>query len=464
MKIGIKDFRCFHEPSAVVIRPINLLIGENSAGKTSFLAATRFLLELFRRGAQPSFNREPFHLGSFDQIAHYRGGRFGRAKLFSFEIEDDVPRSLRSIRDPDLFHGMDPPPKIPAQYKLNVSFRDYKSQPTIDAIDFRAGDYWFNCQFGEKLSLRIGTPSTKEFYFEDMGRRERVDAAQYGLSYVEFLLRDLRYVIRRDEEIAKDELTDKDVLKSPSKQFFEEVRYLSEIYRRVQNSLPEEVYASAPVRSKPERTYNLADFVHSPDGGHMPFVLAQLHSFDPRKSKEIEDAMAAFGKASGLFDRVQVRQIGNSNNGPFQLIVNLPGRKSNIIDVGYGVSQALPIIADLLRMNSTMFLFQQPEVHLHPKAQAELGTFFAKVTKQRRHTLFVETHSDYLLDRIRMEVRKGENIRPQDVSVLYFARSDHDVEIHSLEFDKNGNIIGAPEGYRNFFLREEMRSLGLENF
>ena len=61
-----------------------------------------------------------------------------------------------------------------------------------------------------------------------------------------------------------------------------------------------------------------------------------------------------------------------------------------------------------------------------------------------------------------MDVRDGKTkLKPEDVSILYFERNDLDVCIHSLRFDEHGNVQGAPDGYRNFFLEETRRSLGL---
>ena len=92
----------------------------------------------------------------------------------------------------------------------------------------------------------------------------------------------------------------------------------------------------------------------------------------------------------------------------------------NLVDVGYGVSQALPILVDTLQRPAAdeVFLLQQPEVHLHPRAQAELGSFFVSQAGKKRRFV-IETHSDYLVDRVRMEIRRG-NIRAQDVSLLSF--------------------------------------------
>jgi len=134
----------------------------------------------------------------------------------------------------------------------------------------------------------------------------------------------------------------------------------------------------------------------------------------------------------------------------------------NLIDVGYGVSQAIPVLTELLREDcSPILLLQQPEVHLHPSAQAALGSLFCNLAGPKRQ-LVVETHSDHLLDRVRMEIRDGAGtLGPDDVSVLFFERGELDVQIHSLRIDKDGNVLGAPDTYRSFFLEETTRSLGL---
>lgn len=140
----------------------------------------------------------------------------------------------------------------------------------------------------------------------------------------------------------------------------------------------------------------------------------------------------------------------------------LKGPHRNLIDVGYGVSQVLPVITELLRQDApSMFLMQQPEVHLHPSAQAALGSLFCEVAGRNRQ-MVVETHSDHLLDRIRMDIRDGTtHLKPDDVSILFFEREGLDVQIHSLRIDEEGNILNAPESYGRFFMEETARSLRL---
>ena len=104
---------------------------------------------------------------------------------------------------------------------------------------------------------------------------------------------------------------------------------------------------------------------------------------------------------------------------------------------------------------------QQPEVHLHPRAQAGLGSILCDVAASGQQ-LLVETHSDYLIDRVRADVRdKRTELKPEDVSILYFEREAGLGRIHSIELDENGNVTNTPEGYRQFFMDETNKFLGL---
>ena len=132
------------------------------------------------------------------------------------------------------------------------------------------------------------------------------------------------------------------------------------------------------------------------------------------------------------------------------------------MDMGFGISQVLPVLAALFRANGPpTFLLQQPELHLHPSAQAALGSLFCRTAEAGRQ-LIIETHSEYIIDRVRMDIRDRQtDLKPSDVSILFFERSNLDVRIHSLRFDEQGNVLGAPDGYGQFFMDEARRSVGL---
>ena len=186
--------------------------------------------------------------------------------------------------------------------------------------------------------------------------------------------------------------------------------------------------------------------------------------------------LVEFGKRSGLFQNIDITNLGGSRGNPFQLKVKARGPNSNIVDVGYGVSQILPILARVLeypifRRGASgilhigpmpISLLQQPEVHLHPRAQAELASLLATLASEDNRAFIVETHSDYMIDRARVEIRKG-TIHPADVSLIYLEPKGNVVKVHNISFDKMGNMEGVPPHYREFFMTEYRQLMGFKD-
>ena len=230
-------------------------------------------------------------------------------------------------------------------------------------------------------------------------------------------------------------------------------------------------FAGSPTRTRPRRTYDPTALTYDTEGDYVPSYLANLSRRNADDWQPLKNQLEEFGYQSELFDEIRVRSFGRTDGDPFQIQVRKhTGPKSrrrkgswrNLIDVGYGVSQALPLLTELLRPDApVMLLLQQPEVHLHPQAQAALATLFCQVSAGGRQ-LVVETHSDYVIDRVRMDVRDGTTgLKPEDVSILYFEPGDPAVKIHSIRIDGAGNVLDAPMSYGDFFMEEVNRSIGL---
>src|SRR6266436_9344091 len=102
----------------------------------------------------------------------------------------------------------------------------------------------------------------------------------------------------------------------------------------------------------------------------------------------------------------------------------LDDKALNLSTVGYGVSQSLPVLTEVfLRPHGSWFAIQQPEVHLHPKAQAALGDVFFEMATVEHKRFLVETHSDFAIDRFRMNYRKADSKKPNS-QILFFERRD----------------------------------------
>jgi predicted ATPase len=191
--------------------------------------------------------------------------------------------------------------------------------------------------------------------------------------------------------------------------------------------------------------------------------LARLAS---RSSKadwdEVKQSIEKFGLESRMFREIFVKSFGSGQSDPFQIQFANDGPKVNIVDLGYGTSQVLPVLFEIARKpRGTNFLIQQPEVHLHPKAQAALATYFVSALTSRKSNFVLETHSDFIVDRIRLAVRSGL-IGAGDVSILYFSRGRLENSIAEVTIDETGEIQGAPDGYRDFFHNEQLSLLGVE--
>ena len=189
--------------------------------------------------------------------------------------------------------------------------------------------------------------------------------------------------------------------------------------------------------------------------------------------EKLSQQLDAFGKSSGLFSRISVKNLGDTRSSPFQLRVKVRGPTVSFSDVGYGVSQLFPILVNILaesliRTRSdaiampTYHLMQQPEVHLHPRAQAEFSSLLVRLASQGGQSFIVETHSDYMVDRARIEIMKG-NISKDDVSLIYLEPKRNVVKAHNISFDEMGNMVGVPPKFRDFFLIESSRLMGFED-
>jgi len=410
MRLLLENVRGFVGTHRLDIKPLTILVGENSSGKTTLLGALAAALQTDFPSSD-TFNRSPFELGSFDTIATYRGGKFGRS--LSFKVGWESSSEGRSLVATFENHQ-----GIPRVHALEISTRvaSLRGNP-------QAGTWELIVEKANKkqtYKFKVDPPKANGFSLFDLPRR--------------FLMRS-REVARRPKE---------------SNDLFEHLFELT-------TTTPIACIALAPLRTRPHRTYDNLIEEFKPEGDHVPLVLARILAGDGAAENFLTTALDEFGKSSGLFDKLKVKRMGRQPSDPFQLRVKSTGPDANLVDVGYGVSQALPIIVDsILAPKNRVVLIQQPEVHLHPRAQAALGTFFCKLATDASKHFVIETHSDYLLDRVRIAVADGD-IKAESVNIAFLDRKGLDVKIHQLQLDESGNIENAPPSYRKFFMEEEMR-------
>ena len=120
-----------------------------------------------------------------------------------------------------------------------------------------------------------------------------------------------------------------------------------------------------------------------------------------------------------------------------------PFRATN---VGFGLSYALPLIVALLAaQNDDLVIIENPEAHLHPGGQTRLAELAARATSAGTQVI-LETHSDHILDGLRLAVRRAI-IRPEEVALHYFQRKGLDTEITTPVIRPDGRLDIWPEGF-----------------
>lgn len=432
----MEEVRCFAERQEFEIRPLTFLVGENSTGKTTALGCFQVLANYLSEG-DIDFNSSPYSMGIFRDIVRNSKKTEKGFKLGCTFGGKDTEDSEWTIELIEKKGGVEPTVR-------SVTLRHTDDEIVLSADDTRKGGRPFTYCDKEQNRYRIG-----------------VNSAILDSNSPSFLLNRLRHRGDRgsEEEIAL-------------------ANYLQEKHGGLRYPWDwggSPVFSTAPIRSQPQRTYDPMREFDDPEGSDIPIRLMRIKATNKEKWEALKERLVKFGKSSGLFHNIDVRNFGGSMGNPFQLKVKVRGPNSNIIDVGYGVSQILPILVNIFDQPVSrqliyrsgripFFLLQQPEVHLHPRAQAELSSLLATAAGRQRggQSFIIETHSDYMIDRARIEIRKG-TIRPEDVSLIYLEPKGRVVKVHNISFDKMANMEGVPPHYGKFFIKETNRLMGFED-
>jgi predicted ATPase len=118
-------------------------------------------------------------------------------------------------------------------------------------------------------------------------------------------------------------------------------------------------------------------------------------------------------------------------------------------DVGIGISQILPVVVAAVDNHDRLVIMEQPELHLHPKLQAELGDLFIETGVGGPHTYLLETHSEHLILRILRRIRETGEGKPHngmavtgaDVAVYYVNVEGNRSYLRKIDIDKKGEFV-----------------------
>jgi hypothetical protein len=165
-----------------------------------------------------------------------------------------------------------------------------------------------------------------------------------------------------------------------------------------------------PLRDMPERAYRTDQLASA---GRPSSRMLSLLMGGRQTARVVAEAVRDLGIAQSV-------EVANPAPGYAGIHVVDPatGRRDNLADVGFGVSQVLPIIAEIVTApRNSLVLIEQPELHLHPETQGELASVMIRLAQRTSTSLLIESHSENILLRIRRAVATGD-IDPRDVSIF----------------------------------------------
>ena len=392
-ELKAQNFKSWQDTGALQFAPLTGLFGANSSGKTSIL---QVLLMLKQTVEQPSDWNEPLYfgdeealvnLGSFDDIIHRPANDSSLKISVSWKSSTvaDINKYIRS-------------------YNLNLEALSpsQRYQDRSEEISF---------------STNIVRSAMNNFYYETDLYRLNVEQPElfrcYGLCGGQ--TQTVEISSRFEEEFEN---------------LFSRILYLG------------------PLREHPRPRYTWAGDHPKGIGQEGEKAISALLSGRIRHLS-IDEQILNWLQRLELIDTYDLHPLSDTGR-DYEFLVKKykDGPEVRLTDVGFGVSQILPVlILCYYAPEGSILILEQPEAHLHPKVQSELADVLIDVVKNRNVQIILESHSAHLLHRLQRRI--AEEDISADQTAFYFCQiNDGTSEIERLKVDEYGNIRNWPQ---NFF-------------
>ncbi len=420
--------------SLIPIKNINFLVGENSTGKSTILNLLYLLSNPFFWFGSFEFKLPNVDFGCFNDLVNLNSNN---KSYFQIGLINESPKNKTSS-----FHIL--------------KFIEKKGMPYISEYSYSAGDKIITISYQRTLKYRhFPAPVLdNDFkiikFFKKIIKSQFEEYTDYSIykGYYKKYSLSLFMIANEIQDILNKDNGKKKSFRLPM--------------ASTEDLLISNLLWIAPIRTKPKKTYDEYQIEFSSEGKHIPYLIKK--KLDQRIGKQkFLRFIKKYGKQSSLFDSIDIKKFGKTITSPFELDIIYNNNSLNINNVGYGVSQALRIIIEFFdARNFSTFAIQQPEIHLHPKAQASIGELIFDLSFKDKKEFYIETHSDYLIDRFRIKLKKSKNKNLPHSQILFFERNMNGNQIIPISINTNGQLSpNIPKNYRNFFLKEQLSFLEL---
>jgi len=426
----LKGFKSWNHIPDMRLAPITGLFGTNSSGKSSLI---QFFLMLKQTVDSPDRSqvlnlgdeRSLVSLGTFRDVIH----QHAEAGKLTCQLSWKLPKELK-IMDPEqkketLFKGAE------LEFQAEIT-ENGTGRIIVTNLEYHFSDYDFSLKRKSEREPKYklsATPDTFRFSRRTRGRAWElpVPVKCYGFpDQVKAYYRNAGFLA--DFELAFEQL-------------FSHVYYLG------------------PLRDYPKRQYiwagaQPADMGHRGEKAIDALLASREHKEGISRGKgrprmTVEEYVTYWLKELKMIDVFSVEAITKESN-LYQVWVQKSPKSSKVLitDVGFGLSQLLPVIVLCYYVpEGSTILLEQPELHLHPSVQSGLADIFIDAAKNRRIQIIIESHSEHLLRRFQRRIAE-EKVSKDDMALYFCDISKGVSKLRKLELDLFGSITNWPE---NFF-------------
>jgi predicted ATPase len=430
-ELQIENFKSWRN-AGLRFAPLTCLFGSNSSGKTSILQ----LLLMLKQTVESPDRKQVLNLGddrSLVSLGTFRDVVFGHgpATALTWHLEWQLGQDLQ-INDPEsqeriLFSGQE------MSFSARVSEQGQEGLLAVNHFLYSLGESNFfivrQSERSDKYDLHVLGPNTFKLR-RTRGRKWDLPAPVkcYGFP---------------------DQV----------KAYYQNAGFLSDLELAFEQ-LFSGVFYLGPLREYPKRQYTWAG-AQPADVGYrgekaVEAILASRQRGEKisrgrgHKKLTVEQYVAQWLQDLGLIHDFTVSSVTKGSNLYQVKVRRTPGAAEVLItDVGFGVSQLLPVLVlCYYAPEGSTLILEQPEIHLHPSVQAGLADVFIDAIRTRNIQIVLESHSEYLVKRLQRRIAEEEGGITHDDVALYFCSTAEDESIiEPLEVDRDGNIRNWPADF-----------------
>ena len=432
-KLRVKNFHSIRDSDDLRFSRLNVFVGPNNAGKSSLLYSLLLLkqtLEDKDRRATLVTSGPHVDLGSYLDII--RGHQAKRKLGLAFELEQaPTPISLL-LKFPKVGEKAFEPFTA---YDLRFSFNAARNTVEVDA---------FTATSRERKSAYKGTRKEDGWAFHGIPRQLE---GHLSVDFDHFLP-----AVRPVGKGPKEEKTREEGIRL----FFAFSLQTQEVRRMFDRLL----YVG-PIRERIPRYGILGTMPYTelgPSGQNLLRVLSQVGKRGRSMRSMIQELDHWLDKKFRILKNVTIHDLDKGKTVKAILADDPRGEKKiNLAAMGTGLSQIVPVIVQtVLTPQDGCLIVEQPEIHLHPAAQATLADLFVEYTRKEKGPQFIiETHSEHFVLRIRRRIAEGK-LPPNRVTIFFVQKERGQTKVRQLKLRRNGQFVRWPRGFFEEGYKEAM--------